>query len=128
MIGPTRSSDGEAKGCLALILHAHLPFVRHPEHDVFLEENWLYEAITETYLPLLGIFERLTAEGVPFKVTMSITPPLASMLSDELLCSRYARRIGQLVDLALKEVERWKFEAPAFCVSRVQTVADFKGC
>ena len=112
MIGPTRSSDGEAKGCLALILHAHLPFVRHPEHDVFLEENWLYEAITETYLPLLGIFERLTVDGVPFKVTMSITPPLASMLSDELLCSRYARRISQLVDLALKEVERTRGDAP----------------
>ena len=50
MIGPTPSAGADAQGCLALVLHAHLPFVRHPEHDVFLEENWLYEAITETYL------------------------------------------------------------------------------
>jgi 1,4-alpha-glucan branching enzyme len=41
------------KGYLALILHAHLPYVRHPEYEEFLEEDWLYEAITETYLPLL---------------------------------------------------------------------------
>jgi 1,4-alpha-glucan branching enzyme len=27
-------------GSLALILHAHLPFVRHPEHEHFLEEDW----------------------------------------------------------------------------------------
>ena len=40
-------------GYLALILHAHLPYVRHPEYEEFLEEDWLYEAIVETYLPLL---------------------------------------------------------------------------
>jgi membrane associated rhomboid family serine protease len=29
------------QGYLSLVLHAHLPFVRHPEHEKFLEENWL---------------------------------------------------------------------------------------
>jgi len=43
------------KGYLALVLHAHLPFVRHPEYDEFLEEDWFYEAITETYIPLINI-------------------------------------------------------------------------
>jgi len=41
-------------GYIALVLHAHLPFVRHPESDYVLEE-WLYEAITETYIPLLRV-------------------------------------------------------------------------
>jgi len=27
-------------GYLALVLHAHLPFVRHPEQDFVLEEEW----------------------------------------------------------------------------------------
>jgi 1,4-alpha-glucan branching enzyme len=44
-------------GYLALVLHAHLPFVRHPESDYVLEEEWLFEAITETYIPLLQMFE-----------------------------------------------------------------------
>lgn len=39
-----------ALGYVALVLHAHLPFVRHPESDHVLEEEWLYEAITETYI------------------------------------------------------------------------------
>ncbi|HZL71205.1 MAG TPA: hypothetical protein VFC86_01995, partial [Planctomycetota bacterium] len=47
---------------LCLILHAHLPFVRHPEHPTFLEEDWLFEAITETYVPILAMAERLRDE------------------------------------------------------------------
>ena len=48
-------------GYLALVLHAHLPFVRHPEHEDFLEEDWFFEAITESYIPLLSMMERLVA-------------------------------------------------------------------
>ena len=65
------------KGYLALVLHAHLPFVRHPEEDYFLEENWLFEAITETYVPLLGVFESLVDDRVDFRLTMSVSPTLA---------------------------------------------------
>ena len=66
------------KGYLALVLHAHLPYVRHPEYEDFLEEDWFYEAITETYIPLLNVFEGLVSDGVDFRLTMSITPTLAS--------------------------------------------------
>jgi len=57
------------KGYLALVLHAHLPFVRHPEYPEFLEEDWLFEAITETYVPLWQVFEGLVRDGVPFRLT-----------------------------------------------------------
>ena len=46
-----------------LVLHAHLPFVKHPDYDYFLEENWLFEAITETYLPILLNLKKLEAEA-----------------------------------------------------------------
>ena len=45
---------GEEKGYLALVLHAHLPFIKHPEYPDFLEEDWFYEAMVETYIPLLS--------------------------------------------------------------------------
>ena len=54
--------------------------------------------------PLLQAFFRLRAEGVPFSVTMSITPPLAAMLDDTLLRARYRRHLGRLRDLAESEV------------------------
>ena len=93
-------------GHLALILHAHLPFVRHPEHEHFLEEDWLFEAITETYIPLLQMMQRLVNDGVPFKLTMSLTPTLCAMLQDELLRERYVRHLDLLIDLALRERKR----------------------
>lgn len=97
-------------GYVALVLHAHLPFVRHPEHDDFLEEDWLFEAITESYIPLLNMMERLVADAVPFKLTMSITPPLCAMLQDELLQTRYVRHLDRLIELASREIERTRDE------------------
>src|SRR5438105_2318066 len=95
-----------ASGFLALVLHAHLPFVRHPEHEHFLEEDWLFEAITETYIPLLAMMQRLVSDAVPFRLTMSVTPTLCAMLQDDLLRERYVRHIDLLLDLAAREIQR----------------------
>ncbi len=101
------------KGYLALVLHAHLPFVRHPEYDTFLEEKWLYEAITETYIPLIDIFEGLVRDGVDFRITMTLTPPLIAMLQDPLLQQRYVGHIGKLIELSEKEIHRTR-QQPEF--------------
>ncbi|MFA5087570.1 MAG: 1,4-alpha-glucan branching protein domain-containing protein [Candidatus Omnitrophota bacterium] len=98
------------KGYLCLMLHAHLPFVRHPEEEYFLEENWLFEAITETYIPLIDVFDRLVHDGVDFRITMSLTPPLVSMLQDPLLQNRYVRHLNRLIELSQKEIERTAFD------------------
>jgi len=98
------------KGYLAIVLHTHLPYVRHPEHENFLEEDWLYEAITETYIPLIEVFERLLDDNVNFRLTMSLTPTLISMLSDSLLQERYLKHINSLIELAHKEVERTRWQ------------------
>jgi len=93
-------------GHLALILHAHLPFVRHPEHEHFLEEEWFFEAITESYIPLLRMMQRLVDDSVPFKLTMSFTPTLCAMLEDQLLRERYVRHLDALIDLTAREQGR----------------------
>ncbi|MCA9400236.1 MAG: DUF1957 domain-containing protein [Candidatus Omnitrophica bacterium] len=94
------------KGYICLMLHAHLPFVRHPERDDVLEENWLYEAITETYIPLINVFEHLVNDGINFRVTMSMTPPLISMLKDPLLQERYVNHLDKLIELSEKELDK----------------------
>jgi 1,4-alpha-glucan branching enzyme len=98
------------KGYLCLVLHSHLPFVRHPEHEDFLEEDWLYEAITETYIPLLWVFEKLVEDKIDFRVTMSLTPTLISMLTDPLLQERYSKHINKLIELSHKEIERTSWQ------------------
>jgi len=82
---------GAARGYLALVLHAHLPFVRHPEYEEFLEERWLFEAITECYLPLLEVLFGLARDQVPHRIAISLSPTLLNMLADPLLQARYLR-------------------------------------
>ncbi len=95
-------------GFLSIILHAHLPFVRHPEYDSFFEEIWLFEAITECYVPLIRSLERLHKDQVNYRLTLSLSPPLISMLSDPLLQSRYLNHLNKQLELAEKEIIRTK--------------------
>jgi 1,4-alpha-glucan branching enzyme len=101
-------------GYFSLILHAHLPFVRHPEYPEFLEEDWFYEAITEVYLPLIFIFQNLHEAGAHPRLAMNISPPLCEMLADKLLEERYTRHLENLLELARKEFDRVQREAPEF--------------
>src|SRR6202007_284939 len=95
-----------SKGYFSLLLHAHLPFVRHPEYPDFLEEDWLFEAITETYLPLWQVFEGLIRDGIPFRLTMSLTPPRCSTLNDDLLRQRSLVYLDRAIALSNREIDR----------------------
>jgi len=99
----------QKKGYVSFVLHAHLPFIHHPESDDYLEESWLYEAISETYLPLLKYFKMLVDEGVKFRITMSMTPPLLSMLDSKLLQQKYIKYLENLIELSEKEIKRTTF-------------------
>src|SRR5271169_2449915 len=98
------------QGYLSLVLHAHLPFVRHPEHEKFLEESWLFEAVTETYIPLIQIFENWQRDGINSRLTLSLSPTLCTMLHDPLLRGRYERHLDSLIALAAKEIHRTHWE------------------
>lgn len=93
---------------LNFIFHAHLPFVRHPEYPKFLEEDWLYEAMNESYIPLLRMMFKLRRDEIPFKLTFSLSPTLCSMLADELLNERFLAYLDEHIELGDKEVERLK--------------------
>jgi len=93
-----------------MVLHSHLPFVRHPEYEESLEEDWLFQAITETYIPILRILDKLENDDVPYHITISLSPTLVAMLNDWLLQERYVRRLEKLVELAAREVERTRWD------------------
>lgn len=94
------------KGYVSFVLHAHLPFIHHPESENYLEEQWLFEAISETYIPLLLNFQKLVEEKVDFRITMSMTPPLLNMLDNKLLQQRYIKYLKKHIELAKKETKR----------------------
>jgi len=99
------------KGYVSFVLHAHLPFIHHPESENYLEEQWLFEAISETYLPLLINFQKLVEEQVDFRITMSMTPPLLNMLDNKLLQKRYIKYLKKHIELAKKETKRTTYDS-----------------
>ena len=101
----------KVNGYVSFVLHAHLPFVHHPESEDYLEEQWLFEAISETYIPLLINFKKLEEEKVDFRITMSMTPPLLSMLDNKLLQKRYIKYLETHIELCKKELERTSYDA-----------------
>lgn len=88
--------------------------MRHPEYPEFLEEDWLFEAITEVYLPLIFVFSNLHKSGAAPRLAMNISPPLCEMLADPLLQARYSRHLENLFALTEKEIGRTQSEAPRF--------------
>lgn len=113
-------------GSLVLFLHAHLPYVNHPEHEYSLEENWLFEAVIETYVPLLDMLYRMADDGLRPNLTLSISPTLTEMFNNIQLRERFLRHLGNLTDLAAAEVERTRgtpFEpAAVFYAGRLKRI------
>jgi 1,4-alpha-glucan branching enzyme len=108
-----RAAGTNHVGYWCVVLHAHLPYVHHPEQPHFLEEDWFFEAMTESYLPLLIELDGLAHDGIDFRLTMTLSPTLLSMMSDPLLIERYRAYLDRLVALAEREVERTRRE-PVF--------------
>jgi 1,4-alpha-glucan branching enzyme len=65
------------RGELAFVLHSHMPYVEGYGTWPFGEE-WLWEAIATSYLPLLDVLD----EDAP--VTLSVTPVLADQLEADI--------------------------------------------
>ncbi len=70
------------KKAFGLVLHSHLPWVL--SHGVWPHgAEWLFEAASETYIPLIRVFKRLMSEGIKPNVTVGLTPVLVEQLSDD---------------------------------------------
>lgn len=89
-----------SNGYFSLVLHAHLPYVRHNEANR-LEERWVFEALTETYIPLLWVLEE---QPESLSWTLSFSPPLLELLNDSVIQKRYLEHL----DLTLKLIQKEK--------------------
>ena len=90
-------------GKVHLLLHAHLPFVREPSYDRFLEENWFFEAMAETYLPIIQMLNRLEEKGVPGTLNFSVSSVLLAMLTDRSLLDKFSRHLHKQLELLERE-------------------------
>ena len=104
------------KGHFTFVLHTHLPYVRKHGRWPFGEE-WLYEAMSETYLPLLMEFERLSSSGVRFNIVVNITPVLAEQLADEYVKREFERYLERKIEKTEEDLKSGQYDEKAVMAS-----------
>ena len=94
---------------LSIVVVAHQPYVRHiykegelpgAENDIF------FGALSQTYVPLVNLLNKLEAENIDSKFSIVLSPVLCSMLDDEVLQSQYVEWLDRCIVLGQKEKER----------------------
>ena len=95
-------SPEQSAGDLAIVLHSHMPYVEGFGTYPFGEE-WLFDAVIRSYLPVLEVADRLT---------MTLTPVLADQLEDVGVRERLRRF---LIDWRIEAARADAAEVPAEC-------------
>ncbi|MEW6281043.1 MAG: 1,4-alpha-glucan branching protein domain-containing protein [Candidatus Eremiobacterota bacterium] len=131
--GPTGVSSYSI-GYLLLHLHAHLPFIPDPVHfgekwrPEGYPQEWFPEAVRETYLPLLDMMEGLVSEGVDFRLSMDLSPPLVAMMRSARHQADVVEYLNRLIRLARLEVARTSREEPHYTTAANMHLRHLRRC
>ena len=115
---------------LVLILTARQGYLKSSDADFCAKSEDFFQAITQSYIPLLNMARRLEVDGVPFKIGLVLSPTLCQMLSDPLLQGRYEAYLSCLEQLGESELKRCQgtvcYPQVVRCFDQIQkTKADF---
>ncbi len=93
-------------GAFTFVFHSHLPYCRNAGRWPHGEE-WLHEAASGTYIPLLNALYDLKQEGCAFKLTLGITPVLIEQLADSLVIAHLVEFVEDKIRRAQADVNRF---------------------
>lgn len=83
------------------------------------EEQWFFEALSDTYIPLLEVFDRLERDHVPFRLGVSFSPLLCYMLQDEYLLRQYLHYVDAQIEFGAREMERTEADPEVHALARI---------
>jgi 1,4-alpha-glucan branching enzyme len=96
------------KKILSIVLNGHHPFpgssARRP--GFIPEEAGFFQALSETYLPLIEMLIRLESSQVPFRLGLVLSPILCCMLQNEELLGRYLEYLDKKIEFGMWELNR----------------------
>ena len=91
----------------SIVLYCHHPFVCSPPKGGFTrEEQDFFETVSETWLPLLELFESLETKALPFRLGMVLSTSLCGMFQDSRLLERYIVWLDKRIEFGKKEIKR----------------------
>lgn len=99
-------------GSFQFVLHSHIPYARKAGRWPHGEE-WIHEAASETYIPLLKKLYELREDGVPFRLAIGITPILAEQLADLDVQQHFVDYLDQKIAAAEYDREHFSVEENA---------------
>ena len=91
-------------GYFGLVLHGHIPYVKKSGIWPFGEEI-LFEAMLETYIPMLNILRDLKEKSIKTALTINLTPILAEQLADEYMKQRFSEYMENLIIRAKNDIK-----------------------
>lgn len=94
-------------GAFTFVLHSHLPYCRRAGRWPHGEE-WIHEAASETYLPLLDGLFGLHTRGVRTRLTIGLTPVLVEQLADRQVIDNLEAFMTERRDSAVADTTRFE--------------------
>lgn len=94
------------KGYFCLVLHSHIPYTKNAGKWPFGEE-WLYEAMAETYVPVLDVLADLSKRALNTPVCIGISPVLMEQLADPYMNGGFEDYLDRRTAAAKKDVARF---------------------
>lgn len=121
---------------LVLVICGHQGYIRHidEDRDYGPENDILFSAISQTYLPLVNLLNKLKDDGISFKISLVLSPILCSLLSDAIIQEQYIQWLDRRIAFGEKEVLRLKGDslllknAEACLEKAKQDKIDFEEC
>jgi len=97
-----------AKKNLVLILVAEQGYIHNSNSkvDFAAQNDILFSAIADTYVPLLNMISRLEGENVPVKLGVVLSAPLCTLLDDAQVQNQYIEWVDRRIALGKAELER----------------------
>ena len=94
-------------GYFGLILHGHIPWCKKSGRWPAGEE-WIFEAMYETYIPMLNVLREFHNVGINPAITINITPVLAEQLADEYMKQGFSEYMENLISRAKNDIQRFE--------------------
>ncbi|KKM67281.1 hypothetical protein LCGC14_1472640 [marine sediment metagenome] len=94
-------------GYFGLILHGHMPWCKKSGTWPAGEE-WLMEAMNETYIPMLNILRELKENGIKTSINVNITPILAEQLADSYMKDRFSEYMEEKISRCRNDIKRFE--------------------
>ena len=93
---------------IVFLLTSAQEYIKHTGDDekkYAAQMNIVFEAISETYIPLIKMFENLESDNIPFKVALVLSPVLCTLLDDSVVQDQYIKWLDNRIELGKKKLK-----------------------